>query len=58
MFRRYDEWKPRRKLLTPTFHYDILKNFVHIFNSQSEIMVNLMLEKFEEGAEPGQKLER
>jgi len=33
------EWRPRRKLLTPTFHYDILKNFVQVFNSQSLILI-------------------
>lgn len=37
---KYEEWKPRRKLLTPTFHYDILRNFVHVFNSQSHILVD------------------
>lgn len=34
-----DKWRPRRKLLTPTFHYDILKDFVEIFNQQSKVMV-------------------
>ncbi|CAD5218775.1 unnamed protein product [Bursaphelenchus okinawaensis] len=35
---KYDAWKPRRKLLTPTFHYEILRNFVHVFNSQARIL--------------------
>lgn len=39
LFSRPEKWRPRRKLLTPTFHYDILKNFVHVFNYQSEILV-------------------
>lgn len=38
-FSRAEKWRPRRKLLTPTFHYEILKNFMHVFNYQSEIMV-------------------
>uniref|UniRef100_A0A914C0M8 Cytochrome P450 n=1 Tax=Acrobeloides nanus TaxID=290746 RepID=A0A914C0M8_9BILA len=39
-----EKWRPRRKLLTPTFHYDILKNFVYVFNHQSEILVNKLNE--------------
>ncbi|VDM57612.1 unnamed protein product [Angiostrongylus costaricensis] len=34
-----DNWRPKRKLLTPTFHYDMLKDFVPIFNEQSRILV-------------------
>uniref|UniRef100_A0AC35TWC5 Cytochrome P450 4c3 n=1 Tax=Rhabditophanes sp. KR3021 TaxID=114890 RepID=A0AC35TWC5_9BILA len=41
-----DKWRPRRKLLTPTFHYDILKSFVYIFNTQSEILTGRLDEFF------------
>lgn len=39
LFSAYEQWKPRRKLLTPTFHYDILRNFVHVFNAQACTLV-------------------
>ena len=35
-------WRPRRKQLTPTFHYDILKDFMHTFNEQSRVMCRLL----------------
>ncbi|CCD68717.1 CYtochrome P450 family [Caenorhabditis elegans] len=37
-----EQWRPKRKLLTPTFHYDILKDFLPIFNEQSKILVQKM----------------
>ncbi|CAL2040885.1 hypothetical protein CAEBREN_29480 [Caenorhabditis brenneri] len=37
-----DQWRPKRKLLTPTFHYDILKDFLPIFNEQSKILIQKM----------------
>ncbi|CAI5447823.1 unnamed protein product [Caenorhabditis angaria] len=37
-----EQWRPKRKLLTPTFHYDILKDFLPIFNEQAKIMIQKM----------------
>ncbi|KJH42771.1 unspecific monooxygenase [Dictyocaulus viviparus] len=34
-----DNWRPKRKMLTPTFHYDILKDFLPTFNEQSRVLV-------------------
>ncbi|CAH1251095.1 CYP4V2 [Branchiostoma lanceolatum] len=34
-----DKWRTRRRLITPTFHFKILSDFLHEFNDQSEVMV-------------------
>jgi len=41
-----DKWRARRKLLTPSFHFRILEDFLNVFNEQAEILVT-KLKKFE-----------
>ena len=41
-----DKWRARRKLLTPSFHFRILEDFLVVFNEQAEFLVTI-LKKFE-----------
>ena len=34
-----EKWQSRRRLLTPTFHFEVLKDFLHVMNEQAEILV-------------------
>lgn len=34
------KWRKHRKVITPAFHFQILEEFIDVFNSQSEIMLS------------------
>lgn len=34
------KWFTRRKIITPTFHFKILQQFIEVFNYQNQIFVN------------------
>ena len=41
------KWAERRRMLTPAFHFNILKNFVAIMNKNAKIMVQQIHEELE-----------
>lgn len=44
-----EKWFRRRKLLTPSFHFRILEDFLEIFNEQAKIMIEILKEEFSDG---------
>ncbi|XP_055604873.1 cytochrome P450 4d1-like isoform X2 [Uranotaenia lowii] len=43
------KWHSRRKIITPTFHFKIMEQFVETFDQQSTIFVQQLKEKAESG---------
>nr|CAD7432283.1 unnamed protein product [Timema monikensis] len=50
------KWHSHRKLLTPTFHFKILEEFIPIFNKNSNILVEKLSEYVDKGYVPINKL--
>ena len=44
-----DKWRSRRKLLTPAFHFQILDNFIDVFNKQGRILCQQFDQKCNSG---------
>lgn len=42
-----DKWRRQRKIITPTFHFKILEQFVNIFNAKGDILVKKIFENTE-----------
>lgn len=45
LFSTGDKWKKNRRMLTPTFHFKILEDFLPIMNENTKIFVELLEEK-------------
>ena len=39
LFSDGSKWKTRRRLITPTFHFRILNDFIQVFEEQAAILV-------------------
>ncbi len=40
-----DRWMQRRRMITPTFHFDILKSYLPIINEHTDILIQLLENK-------------
>jgi cytochrome P450 family 4 len=41
------KWSQRRKIITPTFHFKILEEFIETFDRQSDILVDKLRHKMQ-----------
>uniref|UniRef100_A0AC35UGC5 Cytochrome P450 n=1 Tax=Rhabditophanes sp. KR3021 TaxID=114890 RepID=A0AC35UGC5_9BILA len=48
-----EQWRQTRKLLTPAFHFSVLKDFIGDFNRETKIL----LSKFDEFADTGEEID-
>ena len=44
-----DKWTKRRRLITPSFHFDILNDFLFVMNEQTDVLVKLLNSPAESG---------
>ena len=49
LFSNFDKWQTRRRMLTPAFHYDILKPYVNLYNDIVEVFLKKCEGKLENG---------
>lgn len=42
-FSNGEKWKSRRRLITPTFHFKILDEFIQVFEKQSTTLVSVLM---------------
>ncbi|XP_069545296.1 cytochrome P450 4V8 [Brachyistius frenatus] len=45
-----NKWRQRRKMLTPTFHFSILTDFLEVMNEQAEILVEKLEKQVGKGS--------
>ncbi|KAJ8335908.1 hypothetical protein SKAU_G00392500 [Synaphobranchus kaupii] len=45
-----DKWRRRRKMLTPTFHFSILTEFLEVMNEQAEVLIEKLEKQAGRGA--------
>ncbi|KHJ82500.1 hypothetical protein OESDEN_17806 [Oesophagostomum dentatum] len=48
-----DQWRAKRKMLTPAFHFSILNDFIPIFNKEAAILLN----QFSKFADTGRSID-
>ena len=51
LFSSGEKWFTRRKMLTPSFHFDLLKSYLDIFNETTNVMVKQFRENGQEPVE-------
>ncbi|KAI4465938.1 cytochrome p450 family 4 [Holotrichia oblita] len=44
-----NRWRKHRKIITPAFHFQILEEFIDVFNSQADVLVNKLKEESKKG---------
>ncbi|XP_029442805.1 cytochrome P450 4V2 [Rhinatrema bivittatum] len=45
-----EKWRSRRKMITPTFHFTILSEFLEVMNEQSSVLVAKLEQHLDKGA--------